>query len=85
MFGEAGLAVELGDGPHGDARRFQRQQDEGEAVVALRIRIAAEQPEQPVGIDSARGPDLLAVDDIVIAVANSLGADGCHVGTGTRF
>ncbi|MCY1222161.1 hypothetical protein D9M72_342420 [compost metagenome] len=83
--GETGLAVELADRAHGDARRIERHQHEGQPVVSRRGRIGAEQPEQPVRPHRPRRPDLLAVDDVVIAVAARAAADRGHVGTGVRL
>jgi hypothetical protein len=39
----------------------------------------------PVGEVSAGGPDLLAVDDVVVAVARGAGSEGGEVGAGAGF
>src|SRR6267378_3142006 len=59
-------AVQQDDGPHRDAGRVHVDQQEGDAVLALaRIRVGAHEAEDPVGVVSERGPDLLARDDVV--------------------
>ena len=46
--GEAGLAVELRDGTHGDALGVEGNEDEREAAMALGFRVGAEDAEHPV-------------------------------------
>ncbi|KAK0334014.1 hypothetical protein LTR94_018300 [Friedmanniomyces endolithicus] len=81
-FAEGGLAADQGDGPGGDARRLHVEQDEGDAQMFGRLRIGADQAEDPVGLVGVGGPDLLAVDDPVVAAILRLGLDRGQVGAG---
>ena len=78
-------SVDGDDGPHGDAGRFHVDQQEGDAGLRLCRRIGPHQAEDPVGMLGQRRPGLVAVDDVVIAVAHRLGPDGSKVGAGARF
>ena len=44
--------------------------------------VGADQAEYPVGMLRERGPGLVAVDDVMVAVAHRLGAEGSEVGAG---
>ena len=81
-FSEGLLAVECPDRANRDAFRIERHQQVRQAVVAAGLRVAAEQAEQPVGEQRARRPGLLAVDDIVVAIADRAARDRGHVGAG---
>ena len=60
--GEALVAVEPAEAPHGDAVEVERDEQVGEARVALALGVGAEQAEQ-VGAEGAPGgPRLLAVE-----------------------
>ena len=72
-------------GPHGDARRFHVDQQEGDAGLRLCRRIGADQAKNPVGMLRQRRPGLVAVDDVMVAVAHRLGADRCEVGARARL
>ena len=45
-------------------------QQVGDALLLLRCRVGAHQQEAPVGVMRGRGPQLLAVDDVVVAIAH---------------
>ena len=53
QFGEAGLAVDLGDRPHGHPGGGHVDQEVGEPAVALGVGVGAEQPEAPLGEGAA--------------------------------
>ncbi len=59
-----------------------RHQQEADAVLLLGALVGAHQHEDPVGVVGERGPDLLAVDDEVVAVEHGLGAQRGEVGAG---
>ena len=46
------------------------------------VLVGADQQEDPVGVHRQRGPDLLAVDDVVVAVQHRLGPQRGEVGAG---
>ena len=50
-----------------------------------RIRVGAGGEPAPVGEVAAGGPDLLAVDDVVVAIADGAGLEGGEVGAGARL
>ena len=54
-------------------------------ACGFRGRIGAHQAKDPVGMLRQRGPGLVAVDDIMIAVAHRLGADRGEVGARARL
>ena len=53
--------------------------------MLLRRGIGAHQAEDPVGVVRIRGPDLLAVDDVVVAVALGAGLQRGEVRSGVRL
>ena len=57
------------DRPHRDARRLHVDQQEGDALLLLGRRVGAHEAEDPVGVLRQGRPGLLAVDDVVVAVA----------------
>ena len=57
------------DRPHLDSRTFHVEKEHGETLVLRHIGIGAGQKDTIVGIMRAGGPDLLAVDDPLVAVA----------------
>jgi len=67
--GEARQPVQLRNGAHRNARQIERHQNEAEPPVALGIRIAAKHSEEPIGKSAPRGPGLLSVHNVVVAVA----------------
>ena len=54
----------------------------GDAVMFRCIKVSPNQAEDPVGFVRIGGPDLLAVDDEVVAIANGAGLDRAWIGTG---
>ena len=87
---EEGLAEGRGagdqaDGPHGDAGLMHGEEHEADALVLGHVRIRAHQAENPVGVVGAGGPDLLAIDDEVIAVVFGASAQRRQIRAGTRF
>ena len=70
------------DRAHGDAWRLHVDQDEGDAELLLGGGIGAAQAEDPVGVLRQRGPGLLAVDDVVVALAHGRGLEAGEVGAG---
>src|SRR5262249_52619301 len=65
-----------------DARRLHRQEEEREPLVLRRLRVAPRDENRPVGPMRARGPDLLAVDHPLIALARRPRAQTGQVGAG---
>ena len=69
-------------------RRAHVDQEHREPAGALRHLLArrgAREQQHQVGMLGARGPDLLAVDDVVVAVAHRRGAQAERVGAGGRL
>src|SRR3546814_7905505 len=62
-------AVDRFDRPHGDAGRFHIDEQEGDALLLAAAIVGAHQREHPVGMLRLRGPYLLAVDHIGVAIA----------------
>ena len=71
---EALVAGHLHQRAHGDAGSFHIDQNVGNPAMLGRLGIGAHQAEHPVGILRARGPDLLAVDDELVAMDFGAGA-----------
>ena len=57
-------------------------QHQRQTLVPLRAGLGADQREQLVAVDRLRGPDLLAVDDVLVAVEDPGRADAGEVGAG---
>ena len=68
-----------------DPLRGHVEQDEADAVVLLAGRVGAHQAENPVGEIGVGGPDLLAVDDEIVAVALGPGLQRGEIGSGVRL
>ena len=79
------LAAQGDDRAHGDARRLHVDQQKADAGLRLGLGVGAHQEEAPVGELRERGPGLLAVDDIVVALAHGAGAQVGEVGAGARL
>ena len=82
---DLGLAVEQHDGAHGHARGLHVDQQKGNAGLRFAFGAGAHQAKNPVAVLAQRGPGLLAVDDVVIALALGLAFDGGQVRAGTRL
>src|SRR5689334_21031968 len=83
--GEKGLAerrvaADQLDGAYLHARRFHVDQEERDAFMLLGV-VGAHEAETPIGILRAAGPDLLAIDEIVIALVDALCAQRCKIGS----
>src|SRR5690606_19342078 len=65
-----------------DAGRLHVDEDEGDALLLLRRRVRADEAEDPIALVRVRRPDLLAVEDEVIAVALRAHLDVGEVGAG---
>src|SRR5690606_4398170 len=67
------VAVQGDDRAYGNTRGSHVDQQEGNATLLLGFRIDAHQAEDHVGVLAQGGPGLLAVDDVVVAVAYRTG------------
>src|SRR4051812_8706522 len=76
---------ELGQGPAGDARRAHVDHQRTDALVLGRVGIGAHEAKAPVGVVRPRGPDLLAVDDEVVAVEYGPGRQAGQVAARSRL
>ena len=70
------------DRAHGDALGLHVDEQEGDAELLLGAGIGAAEAEDPVGILRQRGPGLLAVDDVVVALAHRRALEAGEVGAG---
>ena len=68
---ELGLAGDLAERAHLDARRVHVDEQVAEAGVALAVGVAAGDEDAPVGDVGERRPDLLPVDDEVVSLEQS--------------
>ena len=71
--------------PDGDARRLHVEQNESNPVVFRHIRIGAHEAKHPVRMVGVRGPDLRAIDDVVVAILDRAGLQPGEVRTGSGF
>ena len=69
----------------GHALRGHVEQDEADAVMLLGRGVGAHQAKDPVGVVGIARPDLLAVDDVIVAVALGAGLQGGEVRSGVRL
>ncbi len=79
---EGRLTADQRDGTGADARRRHVEQDEANAQMLGRLGVGADQTEYPVGLIGVGGPDLLAVDDPVVATIFRPRLDRGQVGAG---
>ncbi len=70
---------------NGDARLMHRQKHEADAVVLRHVGIGANEREHPVGVLRTRRPDLLAVDQEVIAAIFRACAQAGEIRTRARL
>jgi hypothetical protein len=82
---ELRLAGDLAERAHLDAGRLHVDDQVGEPLVALRVRIATADKDAVVGDVSERRPDLLAVDDERAVLSLDRGANCREVGSGARL
>ena len=75
------VAVDGDDRPDRDARRFHVHEQVGDSRLLLGVRVGAHQQEAPVGVMGGGGPELLPVDDVVIALEARLRAQRGEIGT----
>ena len=88
--GEVGLAegrvaADQLDRPRLHARLVHIEQNEADALVLRRVGISTDEAEDPVGLVGVAGPDLLTVDDIVIAPIHRLRLQAGEVGARARL
>src|SRR6185369_5174688 len=81
---EGGRIVDQPDRTGQHARLAHIDQHEADALMLLGG-VGAHQAEAPIGEVGARGPDLLAVDQIVVALVFAPGLQGSEVGAGARL
>src|SRR5205085_2161722 len=73
------------DRADGDPRLVHRIQQEAQAGLLLCALVGADQGIHLVGVRRAAGPDLVAVDDPLVALEARFGARTGEVGTGVGF
>ena len=79
-------AVHQDQRAHRDARALHVDQQERDAFLALlHRRVGAHQAEDPVGVVRVGGPDLLAVDDVLVAIPLGLGLERGQVASRARL
>ncbi|MEZ5502268.1 MAG: hypothetical protein R3E50_06275 [Halioglobus sp.] len=79
------LAGQGGERFDGDPVQVHVHQQAGNTLVFRRLRIGAHQQLAVVGVMAQGVPDLLAVDDEMVAVLNGTAAQGGQVRAGVRF
>ena len=80
------VAGDTADRPHRDARRGHVDQEKADALVLLgRGLAAAHQGEHAIGEMRVGGPDLAAVDHIMVAVAHRASGKRCQIGARARL
>ena len=84
-FAERRIAGDQQDRFRGHALRGHVEQNETDAVMLLRRAVGAHQAEDPVGVIRIGRPDLLAVDDEVVAVAFGAGLQRGQIRSGVRL
>ena len=82
---ELGLAGDLVQRPHLDARRVHVDHEVGHALVLRRIGVGAGDQHPPSGEVRQGGPHLLTVDDPLVAVEHGPGRQPGDVGARTRL
>ena len=80
--GVGALAAERVDRRHREARRARRHQDDRDALVLRRVGIGARGEPDVVGVVGVGREDLLAVDHVVVAVADGARRERGEVGAG---
>ena len=82
---EVRIPDRVADRPHLDSGRRHVQQEVRNALALGGIGVGAGQQQAPVGVHTAAGPQLLAVDDEGVALAARGGAQAGQIGSGLRF
>ena len=82
---ERRLAGDQQDRPRLDAGRGHVEQQEGNAFMLLGLGIRAHEAKNPVGVVGVARPDLLAVDEIMVALVLGLCLQRSKVGAGARL
>ena len=75
-------AMKAADRSHLDARGFHVDQQKADALLRLGLIVGAHQAEHPVGVLRTAGPDLGAVDHVVISAPQRAGGQRGQVGAG---
>ena len=76
---ERGVAVHLAQRLHVDALLAHVEQEVRQALVLRLVPIGTREQQRPVGLVRTRGPDLLAVDDPLVALEVGARGGGRHV------
>ena len=71
--------------PHADAGRLHVHEEVTDAAVLRRVGIGARDHEHPVGVVRLAGPDLLSVEDELVAIRNGARLQRCEIGAGVWF
>ena len=82
---ELAAAGDVADRPDVDAGLVRRHQKQRNPLVFRGIRIGPAQHVEPVGVGAERHPDLLAVDDPLVAVAHGPGTQARQVRSRARL
>src|SRR6266550_2996066 len=82
---ELGLAGDLPEGLHRDARELHVEEEIGDALVLGHVRVGAGEQHHVVGDVGERGPHLLPVDHPVLAVLDRARLQGREVGARIRL
>ena len=84
-FAQLAVPRHVPDRPHPDAGLVHVDQEEADAGLLLRLLVGARQHEDVAGVGGERGPDLLAVDDVLVAIGDRLGTQPRQVRARIRF
>ncbi len=79
------FVVDGDDGIDLDALGLHIHKNEGDALLLLALVAGSHQNENPVGVLGITGPDLGAIDHVVVAIQFRLGFQGSQVGARTRL
>src|SRR5690606_4991887 len=79
-FGEVPAAHDVDERPDGDTGRLHVDDEVGDAAVLWSLRVRASEEDAPFGMVGAARPDLLAVDDVFVAIADGARLQGSEVG-----
>ena len=79
---EADVVDHVGEGAGGETGRLHVNEEVGDALVLGSVRVRAREEDHPVALVRAGGPDLGAVDHVVVAVADGAGLETGEVRAG---